>query len=128
MPFFKRYFLGGSTTLRGWGRYEVSPLREGQVIGGLGFFEIDGRAPLPDPGRASRASSSARAARSPNARGTTTCCTCAPTSALGLRYATPIGPIRADVGYQLNPVPGLLIAGEEQARRWRIHVSVGQAF
>jgi outer membrane protein insertion porin family/translocation and assembly module TamA len=47
---------------------------------------------------------------------------------LGLRYATPIGPIRADIGYQLNPVPGLLIAGQEQARRWRIHVSVGQAF
>jgi len=47
---------------------------------------------------------------------------------LGLRYLTPIGPLRIDVGYQLNPVPGLLIAGEEQERRWRIHFSVGQAF
>ena len=26
VPFFKRYFLGGATNLRGWGRYEVSPL------------------------------------------------------------------------------------------------------
>jgi len=25
-------------------------------------------------------------------------------------------------------VPGLLIAGEEQERQWRIHFSVGQAF
>ena len=39
MPFFKRYFLGGSTTLRGWGRFEVSPLANGEVIGGLGFFD-----------------------------------------------------------------------------------------
>ena len=36
---------------------------------------------------------------------------------LGLRYLTPIGPLRIDVGYQLNPVPGLLIAGEEQERQ-----------
>src|SRR6185503_1361279 len=26
VPFSKRYFLGGATSLRGWGRYEVSPL------------------------------------------------------------------------------------------------------
>ena len=24
----------------------------------------------------------------------------------GLRYNTPIGPIRLDLGYQLNPIPG----------------------
>src|SRR5204863_8584845 len=26
VPFSKKYFLGGATSLRGWGRYEVSPL------------------------------------------------------------------------------------------------------
>ena len=26
VPFSRRYFLGGSTSLRGWGRLEVSPL------------------------------------------------------------------------------------------------------
>src|SRR5204862_6964490 len=25
VPFSKKFFLGGATTLRGWGRYEVSP-------------------------------------------------------------------------------------------------------
>ena len=30
----------------------------------------------------------------------------------GLRYQTPIGPIRFDVGYQLNPIPDLLVNGE----------------
>ena len=33
----------------------------------------------------------------------------------GLRYKTPIGPIRADIGYQLNPIPGLLVNGEPEA-------------
>ena len=35
VPFFKRYFLGGATNLRGWGRFEVAPLSgEGLPIGG----------------------------------------------------------------------------------------------
>lgn len=46
----------------------------------------------------------------------------------GIRFQTPIGPVRADVGYQLNPLDGLLIDGEPQDRRWRIHFSIGQAF
>ena len=35
----------------------------------------------------------------------------------GLRYQTPVGPIRADLGYQINPLPGLLVKGEPQTRR-----------
>ena len=27
-PFSKKYFLGGATSLRGWGRFEVSPVGE----------------------------------------------------------------------------------------------------
>src|SRR5207244_10567200 len=35
VPFSKRYFLGGATTIRGWGRYEVSPLSgSGLPLGG----------------------------------------------------------------------------------------------
>ena len=33
----------------------------------------------------------------------------------GLRYDTPIGPVRFDVGYQLNPIAGLLVKGEPEA-------------
>jgi outer membrane translocation and assembly module TamA len=46
----------------------------------------------------------------------------------GLRYDTPIGPIRVDFGKQLNPIPGLLIDGQPEARTWRVHFSIGQAF
>jgi outer membrane protein insertion porin family len=50
----------------------------------------------------------------------------------GLRYQTPIGPIRVDFGYKLNPtdfdlelLPGI---NDKAARRWRLHFSIGQAF
>jgi outer membrane protein insertion porin family/translocation and assembly module TamA len=127
VPFFKRYFLGGSTTLRGWGRYEVSPLLNGEVIGGLGFFETSVELRYPIRGAFSGVlfgdgGQVTEKAWDDNMFHLRT------DVGLGLRYLTPIGPLRIDVGYQLNPVPGLLIAGEEQARRWRIHFSVGQAF
>ena len=35
VPFPKKYFLGGATSVRGWGRYEISPLSEsGLPVGG----------------------------------------------------------------------------------------------
>jgi outer membrane translocation and assembly module TamA len=46
----------------------------------------------------------------------------------GLRYNTPIGPIRVDLGYQLNREAGLLVNGKAENRRFRIHFSIGQAF
>jgi len=127
VPFFKRYFLGGSTTLRGWGRYEVSPLRDGLVIGGLGFLEATGELQVPlrgplsgvlfvDGGQVTETAWDPDLFHLRSDVGG------------GVRYATPIGPIRLDLGYQLDPIPGLLIGGQKQARRWRIHVSVGQAF
>jgi outer membrane protein insertion porin family len=39
---------------------------------------------------------------------------------LGLRYATPVGPIRIDLGHNLNPVPGI--------KSTQYFVSIGQAF
>ena len=39
---------------------------------------------------------------------------------LGLRYATPVGPVRIDFGHNLNPVPGV--------KSTQYFVSIGQAF
>ena len=46
----------------------------------------------------------------------------------GLRYQTPIGPIRADLGFQLNPITDLIVNGKPEARHFRFHFSIGQAF
>jgi outer membrane protein insertion porin family/translocation and assembly module TamA len=128
VPFFKRYFLGGASSLRGWGRYEVSPLNsEGFPIGGLSTLELSSelrfpiRGPLTgvtfvDAGQVLEESwqFALRELRYD--------------AGLGVRYLTPIGPIRFDVGWQLNRIEGLKIDGEPEQRHWRLHFSIGQAF
>jgi outer membrane protein assembly complex protein YaeT len=128
VPFSKKFFLGGATTIRGWGRFEVSPLSaSGLPIGGnsLFLFSSEARAHIAgnfgavaflDTGNVWAESWGIRLNDLRYAVGT------------GLRYQTPIGPIRLDWGYQLNPIPGLVVNGEPQTRRWRIHFSIGQAF
>ena len=39
---------------------------------------------------------------------------------LGLRYATPVGPVRIDVGHNLSPVPGI--------KSTQYFITLGQAF
>jgi outer membrane protein assembly complex protein YaeT len=132
VPFAKKYFLGGASSIRGWGRYEVSPLSSsGLPIGGntLLAFTSEIRAPLRgrlggvlflDGGNVWADRSSVSLDELRYAVGA------------GLRYQTPVGPIRFDFGYQVNPIEGLVVVGpdgpEEKPRRWRIHFSIGQAF
>lgn len=42
------------------------------------------------------------------------------TVGFGIRYATPIGPVRFDLGRNLNPVPGI--------SPWQYYITIGQAF
>ena len=127
VPFAKKYFLGGATSIRGWGRYEVSPLSEGLPIGGNSMLAASAelRADLRgklggvlflDAGNVWAESFGFKLGELRYAVGP------------GLRYQTPIGPIRFDVGYQLNPIPDLLVNGSPQTRRFRLHFSIGQAF
>jgi outer membrane protein assembly factor BamA len=128
VPFFKRYFLGGATNLRGWGRFEVAPLSgAGLPLGGATRFDVSTELRVPiwnklggviflDGGNVWENPwdfnlTDLRFDAGP-----------------GLRYKTPIGPIRVDLGYQLNRIPGLLVNGEKEARRFRFHFSIGQAF
>jgi outer membrane protein insertion porin family/translocation and assembly module TamA len=128
VPFAKKYFLGGATTIRGWGRYEVSPLSlSGLPIGGNSLFLFSselrahisghwGSVAFLDAGNVWAQSWGIRLDNLRYAVGA------------GLRYQTPIGPLRLDWGYQLNPIPGLIVNGQPQTRRWRIHFSIGQAY
>ena len=128
IPFYKRYFVGGSTSVRGWGRYQVAPLSPaGMPIGGRTMFEVSSEARFPVRGKLSAVAfidggnvwldpwdvqlSDLRWAVGP-----------------GIRYDTPIGPVRLDLGVQLNPIDGLVIEGNPETRKWRVHFSIGQAF
>jgi outer membrane protein assembly complex protein YaeT len=127
VPFFRRYFLGGATSLRGWGRFEVSPLFDGIMIGGHTMFESSAELRLPIWGNLSGVLF-ADAGNVWNNAWDFNFGDLRKDVGPGLRYLTPIGPLRFDMGYQLNPIPGLLIDGKPQTRRFRFHFSIGQSF
>jgi outer membrane protein assembly complex protein YaeT len=130
IPFHKRYFLGGATNLRGWGRFEMAPLTdEGLPIGGTRFSSFSAEVRAPIWGRLGGVvfldGGTVWADRSSEVQNDTGW---RYDVGPGLRYQTPIGPVRVDFGYQLNPIPGLIVNGKPEPRRFRFHFSIGQAF
>ena len=127
-PIFKRYFLGGAGSLRGWGRSEVAPRTDsGLPVGGLTHFLASaevrvswrsglGAVVFADAGNAWDRSWHVDLGNLRSAVGA------------GVRLPTPFGLARIDYGYQLTPIEGLLVAGKSDTRRWRVHVGIGQAF
>ena len=128
IPFYKRYFVGGSSSVRGWGRYQVSPLTPaGQPIGGRTMMEVSTEARFGirgklggvlflDGGNVWQGPWEVQLNKLRWAVGP------------GIRYDTPIGPMRFDFGVQLNPIEGLVLEGNPEKRKWRVHFSIGQAF
>jgi outer membrane protein insertion porin family/translocation and assembly module TamA len=128
VPFFKRYFLGGSSSIRGWSRYQISPLSgSGLPIGGFTFLEGSSEIRFPirgnftgvmflDYGNVWNKAWDFNLNDMVYAAGP------------GIRYKTPVGPLRFDFGYQLKRIENLVVDGRPEARRWRIHFSIGQAF
>ena len=127
LPFSKRYFLGGSDSLRGWGRLEVSPRsRSGLPIGGQSLFATSGEIRLPVAGPVGAVlfvdagnvweDTWALSRRLHWDTGA------------GLRYSSPFGLIRFDFAHQLTTVEGPAISGEPQDRRWRMHFGIGHTF
>jgi translocation and assembly module TamA len=128
VPFSARYFLGGSSSLRGWGRYQVAPLTtDGLPIGGRGMLETSAEVRLPVSAKIG-AVAFVDAGNVWSDRSEIDVGDLKISVGPGLRYTTPIGVVRADVGYQLTPIEGLVINGQSQRRRWRIHLSIGEAF
>ena len=128
IPFYKRYFVGGSSSIRGWGRYQVSPLTPaGQPIGGRTMMEVStearfgirgklGGVLFVDGGNVWEGPWEVQLNKLRWAVGP------------GIRYDTPIGPMRFDLGVQLNSIDGLVLEGNPEKRKWRVHFSIGQAF
>src|SRR5262249_38699816 len=143
-PLYRRYFLRGGTSLRGWGPLGVAPVFQGVPVGrrpmadgstlpsrpvggGHPVFEssVELRGPVwgslsvvlfADAGNVWNNAWDLKLGDLKYDAGP------------GLRYLTPIGPIRVDVGFQLNRIPGLLIDGKPETRHFRVHFSIGQAF
>lgn len=140
-----RFFLGGTNTVRGWSRQSLGPKRpifdeQGNFvryvpIGGRAMFNFNleirqqihnlipriGLAAFLDGGQVWR--DLGRAGRRPVQFGI----------GGGIRYSSPIGPVRVDVGYKLNPSPEDLARynGTDHGNAWDkigIHFSIGQAF
>ncbi len=121
IPIFKRLFLGGSNTVRGYDFQKLPPLDDnGNPLGGLSAINanVELRFPLyeslsgvafTDMGLLDN-----ETLRYYLGKMRYTC-------GLGLRYNTIIGPLRIDWGYKLNPP-------DQDLSNWRIHFSIGQAF
>lgn len=120
IPIFKRFFAGGSTSMRGFPFQKLGPLdRNNDPLGGnsllVGSFEVRypiygdfGGVAFLDYGNVYTDEWSFPLQDIKYAPG------------LGIRYDTIIGPVRFDVGYALNPEPGIT--------RIQFFISIGQAF
>jgi outer membrane protein assembly complex protein YaeT len=127
VPFFKRYFIGGTTSLRGWGRFEVAPLSgSGLPLGGHRMLEMSSELRL--TGFKSLALVAFVDAGNVWTEPHNEAWTLKADAGPGLRYATPIGPLRVDLAFQLTPIDGLLVDGKPEDRHWRLQFSIGQAF
>ena len=121
VPLIRRFFPGGSDSVRGYPYQHLGPLDSGgKPLGGeaMGIGSVEVRFPIykelggvvfVDAGNAWESIDSSFG----SLRYTT---------GFGLRYNTPVGPLRFDIGYQLNP------PSNEPFGRYEAYLSVGQAF
>ena len=129
VPFFKRYFLGGATSLRGWGRFEVSPLNSvGEPIGGHSMLEMSAEVRSPPLWKRIGLVGFVDAGSVTTTAWRLGVKDLLYDAGLGLRYRTPVGSLRLDLARQINHLENLVIEGEPESRFWRVHVSLGQAF
>lgn len=122
VPIFKRYFSGGSTSIRGYPYQKLGPLDDdGNPLGGLTLLELSGewRFPLKNSWEGVLFVDAGNVYESPYALLWNQLRSSVGT---GLRYKTPVGPLRLDFGYQLNP------PDQDFFSLYQIHLSIGQAF
>ena len=121
VPNVERFFAGGLNSVRGWGVDELGPKDHlGEPTGGLSrmemsleirtqiFFSI-GTAIFIDMGNVDAKSGAFNPGSLKYAVGA------------GLRYLSPVGPVRFDVGYRLSD-------DSTVEKRIQYHISLGQAF
>lgn len=128
LPASERYFAGGDTTVRGFALDSLGTPetidKNGFPIGGnaVVIFNAEIRVPLfASVGAVGFVDTGNVFARTSNV----TFGELRPTVGAGLRYRSPVGPIRVDIGFKVRRheiVPGKL------EDRYALHISLGQAF
>ena len=121
VPGSVRFYAGGGGSIRGYGYQLVGPLdAKKDPLGGRSVFEASTEARY----RVTKTIGIVAFVDAGNAYATATPKLSQPLqvgAGLGLRYYTPIGPVRADVGFPLNPRKGVDDA-------FQLYFSLGQAF
>ena len=133
VPYAERLYLGGGTTVRGWGANRLGPSVEvtnsstwaTEVLPAGGLFSTFGNFEL----RKSLAYGFGLAAFTDVGRVWPTAADFSVDSLQwstggGLRYATVIGPVRADFGWRLGPQDPAF----PDSPRWAIHFGLSEAF
>ncbi len=117
-PIEERFFTGGASSVRGWGHSEIGPKNSaGLPIGGNSLLELGVELRREWAGPISGALFFDAGNVWPRLHGHNLGDLCTAAGA-GLRYRTPIGPIRLDFGWPLN----------RSGKGVQFHLSVGQAF
>jgi outer membrane protein insertion porin family len=115
-----RFFAGGTTTIRGYRDDRVGPLdAKGNPTGGNGLAILNLEWRFPIWGWIGGALFVDTGAVTPEF-GDLNLDAFRTGTGLGVRVKTPVGPLRVDVGYALQPIPG--------DRRVQFHFSVGNPF
>jgi outer membrane protein insertion porin family/translocation and assembly module TamA len=122
VPIFKRFFCGGSDSVRGYPYQRLGPLdSEGNPIGGMNLLEgsVEWRFPVRESFKGviffdfGNVTPQIKTFAWEDTRYT---------AGVGVRYLTIVGPLRFDVGYELNPPEQNFFAP------YQFHFSIGQAF
>lgn len=120
LPIEDRFYAGGALTVRGYPQDKIGPLdSSGNPTGGnaLVIFNVESRFPIwrwlsgvvfVDTGAVKPEVSDLGGGAFKTGVGG------------GLRIKTPVGPLRLDVGYALNPIEG--------ENRWQLYFAIGHAF
>lgn len=119
LPIQERYFLGGRDTVRGYAQNMLGPKRNNQPTGGQAFLmgNLELRSSL---GKNFYLVNFIDFGNVWSRVGKIKFNDLKYTAGLGLRYKTPVGPLRIDYGYKLNR--------ERDESHGEIHFSIGHAF